>query len=143
MLLIHGTYLENKTKLMSLFGMVVWQQVWDSWFKKKLTCMEPAVAITLLGWKQNKRKVWQQWKNNRRICHIRVQCNLNLVTLKLVTAFDVVTSLQRPFFNSTHKIIRFSDLMTVFAETKFVTKSRLIPGSRQIKDLGQPNILDN
>ena len=35
-----------------------------------------------------------------------VQCNLNLVT-----TCDLVTILQRPFFNLLHKIIRFSDIM--------------------------------
>ena len=34
-----------------------------------------------------------------------VQCNLDLVTLNLVTI------LQRPFFNLLHRIIRFSDIM--------------------------------
>ena len=40
-----------------------------------------------------------------------VQCNLDLVTLNLVTTCDSVTILQRPFINSLHKIIRFSDTM--------------------------------
>ena len=53
---------------------------------------------------------------------MHVQCNLDLVTLNLVTICDLVTILQRPFFNLLHKII---DLVTVFAETKSVTKSRL------------------
>ena len=35
----------------------------------------------------------------------KVQCNLDLVTLNLVTI------LQRPFFNLLHKIIRFCDIM--------------------------------
>ena len=54
-----------------------------------------------------------------------VQCNLDLVTLNLVTICDLVTILQRPFFNLRHKIIQFltlCDLVTVFAETKSVTK---------------------
>ena len=36
----------------------------------------------------------------------QVQCNLDLVT-----TCDLVTILQRPFFNLLHKIIRFSDIM--------------------------------
>ena len=40
-----------------------------------------------------------------------MQCNLDLVTLNLVTTCDLVTILQRPFFNLLHKIIRFSDIM--------------------------------
>ena len=40
-----------------------------------------------------------------------VQCNLDLVTLNLVTTCDLVTILQRLFFNLLHKIIRFSDIM--------------------------------
>ena len=40
-----------------------------------------------------------------------VQCNLNLVALKLVKTCDLVTVLQRPFFKLLHKIIRFSDVM--------------------------------
>jgi hypothetical protein len=40
-----------------------------------------------------------------------VQCNLDLVTLNLVTICDLVTIFQRPFFNLLHKIIRFSDIM--------------------------------
>ena len=59
-----------------------------------------------------------------------LQGNLDLVTLNLVTTCDLVTVLQRSFFNLLHKIIRFSDilcnLVTVFAETKSVTKSRLL-----------------
>ena len=42
---------------------------------------------------------------------LEVQCNLDLVTLNLVTTYDLVTILQRLFFNSLHKIIRFSDIM--------------------------------
>ena len=40
-----------------------------------------------------------------------VQCNLDLVTLNLVTTCDLVTIFQRPFFNLLYKIIRFSDIM--------------------------------
>ena len=57
-----------------------------------------------------------------------VQCNLDLVTLNLVTTCDLVTILQRPFFNLLHKsfdIVTLCDLVTVFAETKSVTKLRL------------------
>ena len=42
---------------------------------------------------------------------VYIQCNLDLMTLKLVTTCDLVTILQRPFFNLLHKIIRFSDIM--------------------------------
>ena len=42
---------------------------------------------------------------------IYVQCNLDLVTSNLVTTCDLVTILQRPFFNLLPKIIRFSDIM--------------------------------
>ena len=38
-----------------------------------------------------------------------IQCNLNLVTLNLVTTCDLVIILQGQFFNLIHKIIRFSD----------------------------------
>ena len=41
--------------------------------------------------------------------HLKLQCNLDLVTLNLVTTCDLVTIFQRPFFNLLHKIIRFSD----------------------------------
>ena len=40
-----------------------------------------------------------------------VQCNLDLVTFYLVTSCDLVTILQRPFFNLLHKNLRFSDIM--------------------------------
>ena len=40
-----------------------------------------------------------------------VQCNLDLVTLNLVTPCDLVTNFQKLFFNLLHKIIRFSDIM--------------------------------
>ena len=43
--------------------------------------------------------------------NIYVQCNLDLVTLNLVTTCDLVTFLQRSFFNLLHKIIRFSAIM--------------------------------
>jgi len=52
-----------------------------------------------------------------------VQCNLDLTTLNLVTTCDLVTIFQRPFFNLLY--IKSFDLVTVFAETKSVTKSRL------------------
>ena len=42
---------------------------------------------------------------------ILVQCNLDLVTLNLVTTGDLLTILQRPFFHLLQKIIRFSDIM--------------------------------
>jgi hypothetical protein len=41
----------------------------------------------------------------------KLQCNLDLVTLHLMTNCDVVTILQRPFFNLLYKIIRFIDIM--------------------------------
>ena len=40
-----------------------------------------------------------------------IQCNLDLVTLNLVTTCELVTILKRQFFNLLHKIIRFSDIM--------------------------------
>ena len=40
-----------------------------------------------------------------------LQCNLDLVSLNLLTTCDLVTILQRPSFNLLHKIIRFSDIM--------------------------------
>ena len=42
---------------------------------------------------------------------LQIQCNLDLVTLNLVTTCDLVTIFQRPFFDLLHKIIRFSDTM--------------------------------
>ena len=41
----------------------------------------------------------------------KVQCNLIIVTLSLVTTCDLVIILQRQFFNLLHKIIRFSGIM--------------------------------
>ena len=43
--------------------------------------------------------------------NVHVQYNLDLVTLNLATTCDLVTILQRPFFNLLHKIIPFSDIM--------------------------------
>ena len=40
-----------------------------------------------------------------------VQCNLDLVTLNLVTTCDLVTILHIPFFNLLLRIIQFSDIM--------------------------------
>ena len=40
-----------------------------------------------------------------------IQCNLDLVTLNIVTTCDLVTNFQSPFFNLLHKIIQFSDIM--------------------------------
>ena len=40
---------------------------------------------------------------------LKIQCNLDLVTLNLVITCDLVTILQRPVYNLLHKIIRFSD----------------------------------
>ena len=42
---------------------------------------------------------------------LRIQCNLDLVTLNLVATCDLVTVFQRPFINLQHEIIRFSDIM--------------------------------
>ena len=51
-----------------------------------------------------------QYQQVKRIKYI-VQCNLDLVTLNLVTACDLVSIFQRPFFNLLNRIIRFSDIM--------------------------------
>ena len=40
-----------------------------------------------------------------------VQCNLDLVTLNLVTTCDLVTIFQITFFNLLYKIIQFTDNM--------------------------------
>ena len=40
---------------------------------------------------------------------IKIQCNLDLVTLNLVTTCDLAIILQQPFFNLLYKFIRFSD----------------------------------
>ena len=42
---------------------------------------------------------------------MKVQCNLDLEALNLVTTCDLVTIFQRPFFDLLHKNIRFSDIM--------------------------------
>ena len=56
------------------------------------------------------RKTWNDSSNLFHcVCTLYIQCNLDLVTLNLVTTCDLVTILQRPFFNLLHKIIRFSD----------------------------------
>ena len=58
----------------------------------------------------------------------QVECNLDLETLNLVTTYDLVTILQRPFFILHVKVFYFvtlCDLATVLDETKSVTKSRL------------------
>ena len=51
-----------------------------------------------------------QYQQVKRIKYI-VQCNLDLVTLNLMTACDLVSIFQRPFFNLLNRIIRFSDIM--------------------------------
>ena len=43
--------------------------------------------------------------------YLHIQCNLDLVTLNLVTTCDLVTILQRPFFNLLCKIIRFYNII--------------------------------
>ena len=61
--------------------------------------------------------------------NLSLQCNLDLVTLNLVTTCDLVTISQRPFFLiyyiKSFDLVTLWDLVTVFAETKSVTKSRL------------------
>ena len=50
-----------------------------------------------------------------------VQWNLDLATLNLVTTCDVVTILQRPFFNLYKKsfdLVTLCNLVTVFVKTK-------------------------
>ena len=42
---------------------------------------------------------------------MKLQCNLNLLTLNLVTTCDLVTIFQGPFLNLLHKIIRLSDIL--------------------------------
>ena len=57
-----------------------------------------------------------------------MQCNLDLVTLDLVTTCDLVTNLQVHFsfyYIKALDLVTLCDLVTVFAETKSVTKSRL------------------
>ena len=41
----------------------------------------------------------------------QVECNLDLETLNLVTTYDLVTILQRLFFNLLRKSILFCDIM--------------------------------
>ena len=47
------------------------------------------------------------------------------MTLNLVTACYLMTTLQTPFFNLLHDLVTLCNLVTVFAGTKSVTKSRL------------------
>ena len=54
---------------------------------------------------------WFEFDYEYLVILIYLQCNLDLVTLNLVTTCDLVTIFQRPFFNLLHKIIRFSDIM--------------------------------
>ena len=58
-----------------------------------------------------------------------VQCNLDLVTLNLVTTCDLVTVFYKDRFSiyyiKSFNLVTICDLVTVFAETKSVTKSRL------------------
>ena len=63
-----------------------------------------------------------------------MQCNLDIVTLNLVTTCNLVTILKRPFFN----------LVTVFAETISVTKSRVHFISKFLRTFNKiKNILRN
>ena len=58
----------------------------------------------------------------------QIQSNLDLVILNLVKACDLVTIFQRPFFNLLHKsfdLVTLCKLVTIFVETKSVTKSRV------------------
>ena len=51
------------------------------------------------------------------------------MTLNLVTACDLVTILQRPFFIyyiEAFDLVTLCDLVTFFAETKIVTKSHIV-----------------
>ena len=57
----------------------------------------------------------------------QIQCNLDLVTLNLVTTCDLVTFLQIDrffsiFYVKSFDLVTLCDLVTVFAETKSVTK---------------------
>ena len=62
--------------------------------------------------KEHRVRVKEQTEQCQQL-HLRlqVQCNLDLVTLNLVTTCDLVTILKRLFFNLLHKIIRFSNIM--------------------------------
>ena len=58
-----------------------------------------------------------------------LQCNLDLVTLNLVTTCDLVTIFFKDHFSifyiKTFDLVTLCDLVTVFREIKSVTKSRL------------------
>ena len=57
-----------------------------------------------------------------------LQCNLDLVKSNLVTTCDLVTIFQRKFLNLLYNFIQLMtlcNLLTVFAESKSVNKSRL------------------
>ena len=72
-----------------------------------------------------KKKLKKNCQGHQKLIQKQVQSNLDLVTLNLVTTYDLVnldlvilnlattcdlvTILLRPFFNLLHKIIRFSD----------------------------------
>ena len=62
------------------------------------------VEFLKIGSLKSQSRVFFSW-------NLQVQCNLDLVTLNLVTTCDLVTIFQRPFFNLLYKIIRFSDIM--------------------------------
>ena len=73
-------------------------------------------AMTLLcpKWNVDPTNCWNQGRPGSYLVNkleIEVQCNLDLVTPYLVTTCDLVTILQRPFFNLLHKNLRFSDIM--------------------------------
>ena len=60
------------------------------------------------------------------------------MTLYLVTTCDLMTFFERPFFNLLQKLfdlVTLCNLVTVFADTKSVTKSRLpcIPKKKEVK----------
>ena len=56
---------------------------------------------------------------------LEVQCNLDLVTLNLVTTFDLATNFKNHFLMVSFDLVTLCNLVTVFAETKSVTKLRL------------------
>ena len=106
-----------------LWEIVTKSQVVDKFnvTKSRLHCItnfalisDPEVALICATYisKTHKIQMWQQisFGSDSVLCTY-VQCNLDLVTLNLLTTCDLVTILQRPFFNLLHKIIRFSDVM--------------------------------
>ena len=118
-------------------------------------------CVVLFAWKRKRRKeIWKIYQDNDIFALEYLQSTFKDLendpiipqySVDLVTTYDLVTILQRPFFILLNRLllcikaidlVTLFNLVTVFAETKSVTKSRLHCNNSEVKQINIIGILN-